>query len=386
MMFLFVFSTWQIIWSREARFYELLSFLYLLNIYFLWKYFVINNNKYFYYFIITILIWLIFHPFFIWIVIVSLFLMIYKSYKSKIKIHTKKIFILLIILTIFLIIDLISRYITNGWTNITQPISQINWNLEFDFFNYIKFYLKNIYSQLWIIYFLIRKKYIEFLLFWLIFIINLIAISYWYMAHTRYMFHLYWIITFIWSLWIILFISFIIKEFKLKKLLIIIIIWLIIISIIKTYKLTIIPQRFYYIDFTSPKPNFKLAYEYLNNNYKDIKIVSWFPQLCFWYNLKNFKNCEYAINLNLIWDKKLIPILEKRKKDYYTNIEYIKSLNQLDNNKNYFFILDDLSIKNIINKELLNDIINNCTMIYKDIWNYETSSFIWIWSCNNKNK
>ena len=56
MMFIFTFSTWQIIWSREARFYEILSFIYLLDIYFLWKYFVKNNDSYFLYFLILSLI------------------------------------------------------------------------------------------------------------------------------------------------------------------------------------------------------------------------------------------------------------------------------------------------------------------------------------------
>jgi len=46
------------------------------------------------------------------------------------------------------------------------------------------------------------------------------------------------------------------------------------ISIIQTFHFTVLPQRFYYIDATSPKPNFKNTYEYLKKTYPDIKIIS----------------------------------------------------------------------------------------------------------------
>lgn len=233
---------------------------------------------------------------------------------------------------------------------------------------------------------MIKRKYIEFILFWIIFLVNIIVLSYGYMAHTRYMFHMYSIITFVWSLWMILFANYIFQKLNWKKIIIIILLALSIFSIIKTFNLTIIPQRFYYIDFTSPKPNFKMAYDFLRENNKEEKVVSWFPHLCYWYNIKEFKKCEYAININLTWNKKINDSLLKREKENYSNIRYIRNLEELESNKNYFFVLDDLSIKNMVNKQLFNDIINNCTMIYKDIWNYETSSFIWIWSCNIKKK
>lgn len=392
LFFIFVLSTWQIIWTREARFYELLSLLYLLNIYFLWQYFVKNNKNIFKYFIIILILSLLFHPFFLSILIISIFLFLYKIIKNKNKNDYKKLIYIFISLNIYLIIDLIIRYITVWQTNITQTVTQINYNLDLNFLTYINFYLRSIYSELWIIfiayiimiiYFLLKKKYIEFIIFWISFIINIVAISYWYMAHSRYMFHLYSIITFIWGLWIILFINFINKKFK-NKLITIITIFITFFTITQTYKLTIIPQRFYYIDFTSPKPNFKMAYNFLEKNYFDEKIISWFPHICYWYNIRNFQKCEYAININLTWNKNNESYLEKRQRENYTNINFINDIKDLEKNKNYLFVLDDLSIKNMINKKLFDEINNNCALIYKDVWDYESSNFIWIWRCNIK--
>ena len=111
MMFLFVFSTWQIIWTREARFYELLSFLYLLNVYFLWRYFVKNDKNIFVYFVVVLFLSIIFHPFFLSILIISIILFLYKSIKNKT--GYKKLFYLFLGLNIYLIIDLVTRYITS---------------------------------------------------------------------------------------------------------------------------------------------------------------------------------------------------------------------------------------------------------------------------------
>jgi len=390
MMILFVFSTWQIIWAREARFYELLWFIYFISIYFLWKYFVKNDNSYYLYFFISSIIWIFFHPFCFWLIVIWFILFIYKTYKTKNLKNIRKIVILWIIINLYLIIDLSIRYISNWNSNISNPLSWVNYLWDYNFINYLFFYIKSIYSQLWIIFiaylwmlifFLSKKKYIEFIIFWLTFIINIVTISIWYMWHTRYMFHLYSLITFIWSLWIILFIHFIIKKFTLKKLWVYILIFIILFWIIKTYKLSIIPQRFYYIDYTSPKPNFKMAYNYLNENIKDAKIISGFPHLCYWYNIKNIEKCEYSIKINLIWNKKVTETLNKQEKEYYSNIKSINNYTELDKNTHYF-VLDDLTIKNAINKDIINDVINNCTMIYKDVWNYESSNFLWIWRCN----
>ena len=303
-----------------------------------------------------------------------------------------KIILLWIIIFIYFLIDLFIKYISIWNFEMKELIPNINKLWNYNFFNYSIFYIKSIYSELWIIFisylftqiYLVQKKKIyEFIIFWILVFINIVSISYWNFAHTRYMFHIYFIITLIWWYGIIILFSYI-NEFLNIKNKIIIILWLMFLlslTIIKTYHLTIIPQRFYYIDYTSPKPNFKMAYNYIEENYSEYKIVSGFPHICYWYNLDKKSKCEKAINVNLIWDQNLNNNLEKKQKENYINLEYINSLKEIKNIQNYLFVMDDLTIKNAVNKKLINDIINNCIIIYKDVWDYEVSNFLWIWSC-----
>lgn len=198
------------------------------------------------------------------------------------------------------------------------------------------------------------------------------------------MFHIYSIITLVWGYSLFIAFDYLIYNysFKFKKVLILILFIIVWFWIYKTYNITLIPQRYYYIDYTSPKPNFKMAYDYLEKNHSEAKIVSWFPHICYWYNLKNTEKCKYSIRINLIWNKNIDKKLKKEQNESYTNVAFIDNLKDITNLKNYYFIIDDLTFKNALNKALINDIIKKCSMIYKDVWNYETSSFIWIWRCN----
>lgn len=112
----------------------------------------------------------------------------------------------------------------------------------------------------------------------------------------------------------------------------------------------------------------------------DEKIVSWFPHMCFWYNLKNTKKCEFALSINLIWNSIFDEKILQKKSENYTNTKYLDDLSKIDWKK-YYFVLDDLTIKNAINKTLINTILDKCYIVYKDVWNYDSSSFIWIWKC-----
>ncbi len=395
-MFVFIFSTWQIIWTREARFYELLSFLYLINIYFLWKYTLTNNFRYYLLFFIFALTWILFHPFCFWLILIWLIVLFYNIYKEKNYNKFSLILWFFIIWLIYLLIDIWFKYISSWDIYLSESIPKVNNINNYNYINYLLLYIKNLYNELWIIfitysiwviYMLYRKKIYEFLIFWLLVAINILIISYWYMAHTRYMFHLYSIITLIWWYNMFIFWEYLISKYnyRFKKIISVWIILLFTIWIYFTYNLTIVPQRFYYIDYTSPKPNFKMAYNYLNQNYKDSNIISWFPQLCYWYNINNTQKCKYAINVNLIWNKNLINELKELKYENYTNLEFINNLENIKNIENYYFLLDDLTIKNAINKNLIEDIIDKCDLFYKDIWNYESNNLLWIWHCNKKN-
>ncbi|MDP2090183.1 MAG: glycosyltransferase family 39 protein [Candidatus Gracilibacteria bacterium] len=392
MMFLFTFSTWQIIWSREARFYELLSFIYLSNTYLLWKYSLNNDFKYYLWFLVLTLIGVIFHPFCFGFFIVGLILFIYKIIKEREKNKYISLFGLIIVLLIYGIIDLGFKYISIKNLNITNSIPLLNSLGDFNYITYLYFYIESIYNQLGIIfisyiigigYYIYKGKVVEFIIFGLLIIINILFISYGYMAHTRYMFHLYSIITLIGGYSIINIIGYLLDDYigKFKKSLIIITIIVSIVGIYKSYNLTILAQRFYYIDYTSPKPNFKMAYSYLEKNHPKSFIVSGFPHLCYWYNLKNVDICKYGIKINLTGSKNLDKNIIDAKYENYTNISYLNDIKEIDNIEKYYFVLDDLTIKNSLNKQFINNIINNCQLIYKDIGNNEPSNFLGIWHC-----
>lgn len=394
LIFIFIFSTWQIIWTREARFYELLSFIYLLDIFLLWKYIEKKEFLYLFWFLVIWLFGIIFHVFCFWLIIIWTLVFLYITLIDKQKKSYLNLLWIIVILLIYIIIKYWINYLSTWWWTLTNVIPIVNSLKEFNFINNLWLYINNLYNELWIIvisylfwisYLIYNKDIKKFIIFWLLVIFNILVLSYWHMAHTRYMYHIYSIIILFW--WYSLFnlFEYLIWKYKSKYYYILFIFSIILfIWFYYTYKITLIPQRYYYIDYTSPKPNFKRAYNYLKTNFPNWKIISWFPHLCYWYNLDNISKCKYWININLLGNEKSNKKLLKKERDYYTNIELLNSFSDIDK-KDYYFVLDDLTIKNAINKELINDIINNCFMFYKDIWNYESHNFIWIWKCD-KNK
>lgn len=390
-MILFTFSTWQIVWSREARFYELLSFIYLSNIFLLWKYLLTNKLKYYILFLLWLLIWIIFHPFCYWLIIISILILSYKYYLDRNKEIYKLLSWVLIVIWLYLIYSFTIKYFTLWVLDVSKTIPVVNYSKDYHFWRLLSFYLDSIYYQLWIIFifyifwvlkFLYKKQFVEFILFWLVVFINIVIISAWFMAHTRYMFHIYWIITLIW--WYTLFDFYIyliwLYKYKFKKSVSWLMFVVVLISLFETYMLTISPQSIYDIDFTSPKPNFKWAYEYLNKLDNKWLIVSWFPQMCYWYNLDNKEKCKYGLRVDLVWTKSAKESVISRENDNYTNIELINDLNDIQKN-NYYFVLDDLTITSAINKELVKDITENCDKIYEDKWDDNDYNYIWVWKC-----
>gem|GEM_PF-7117158 len=78
------------------------------------------------------------------------------------------------------------------------------------------------------------------------------------MFHSRYMLHLYPIIIMVGTYFFYIIInSFFYEKNNIKKLLYIFLSMFLLFKIFTTYNFTIIPKKNYYIDSTSPQPNFK---------------------------------------------------------------------------------------------------------------------------------
>lgn len=389
LMFLFLFSTWQIIWSREARFYEMLGTLYLLVTFLLYQYMTTKHHKYFLLFSIFLLIGIIFHHFFFAFLIIIFFMFCYDFFQKK---EWKIWWGIFLVLAWYILWQLMIQKII--WeTRIISLLPTINSVQEYHFVTFFQYYLWVFFEQLWVVfvayflgifYFLFVKKYKELLLFWGLFLLNIVIISFGYFAHSRYMFHLFSLITLLWGYFIFIFLTFIWEKYIYigKKTFFYIILLFIWISFFLTYKITFFPQRFYYIDSTSPKPNFKNAYEFLKENYSEYGIISWFPHMCYWYNRENREKCQFALRVNLIgnsiFDEKII----QRPTENYSNLPYIENISS-NNLGKYVFVLDDLTLKNAINKAFIERILSECPMIYRDIGNYNSSNFIWIWKCQD---
>jgi len=371
---LFYFSNWEIIWARQARFYSLLAFLFILITYLLFEVFILKNKKYFRYLMIFLPLWLIFHPFLwsLWVVFLIYFW--YQLFEDK-KIDKREIIWLFVWAFIFLIFKFIFFYFSNKiwiWVHPVDIGNLSNW--------YIKYYNIHLIENLWIVYILffiwmiillykIPKIGLFFLLIWFI---NFYVITHkWIMFHTRYVFHLYSII-FIVS-WYLIF-SLIKSIFKKNKY-IYGWLWIIILFLLFfTYKFNFLPKKEYFIDFTSPQPNFKWAYKSIENY--SWNIISWFSHMCLWYQktLKWEFNCKYWLRVDLTWypgnKEKLLKIM----KDRYTWMKYYT----WDSYTWFVFVLDDLSLRRNLNKNLIWKVLKNCKLIYKSWKRYD---FIWVWKC-----
>ena len=403
---IFSFLTWEIIWARQARFYSLLQLIFTINLYLnisIVKQYLDNtkNNKkikknnisflknnYLNFFIIISYIWILFHPFLysnLVIFWVSIFYVILnkislstegfsplkyfkqKSVKQKAKAlfwYIWKKYFTLIILLIILIIEII-KYINNLW-NIWIWISK---TLPEEFINnYINNYNNHLFLELGILYFLfivslfifaIKRKFVELIFLWFSFFFIFYIISQkWFLFHTRYILILYPLII-VWASYSIFYFYNLVKNNILKYIYLIIVFILILI----TAKFTFLPEKEYNIDYTSPQPNFKEAYNIIPNK---SKIISWFPMMCEWYFWNKWE-CIYHLPVDYVWSPKSIKNTLDRWKDNYTKLPYLLNLNQLKKWKKYYFVLDDLSLKRTINKKLIKNIFNNWKIIF-DNW------------------
>ncbi len=376
---LFYFSNWEIIWSRQARFYSLLVFLFLLCLYLLFKVFILNDEKYFKYLVILLSIWIVFHPFMWSLLLIFLIYLWYEVYKNK-KLPKEYVNWLIIWLIIFLIQKWIIFYFAwnvNLWLN-PHDI----WSLEKYYVNY---YNKHLFFQLWIIYILFfiwiiyllykdTKLWFFVLLAWFV---NVYTITHkWILFHTRYVFHLYTLILFVFTLVFYWLIEKIFEHKDIIKYLYMFFVLFILVEIIFTYKFNFFPKKEYFIDWTSPQPNFKWAYSFVNWNLTWSKIISWFPHMCLWYQkILNWKfNCKYWLKVNLTGHLKSEEKLKQLKNDRYTWIRYFTW-----NTYTWFvFVLDDLSLRMNLDKDLVWKVLKNCKLVYR---NWKRYNFIWVWDC-----
>ncbi len=402
--FLSFFSTWQIIWSRQARFYELLSLLLLLWIYLLYKFETSKKIIYFVLFSLTAWIWSIYHPFLFslfavgWIYIAYYFvieLLSKKDFKTTLFKNIKYAIVLLGWYLLYYLVDLWFKYIETWWVQAHSWIPG-TYDLPQHFIeSYINFYTQILVSELgilylafilWFFYLVYIKKYAYLIIFAWIFLINFYVITQkWVMVHSRYMYHLFSIITIFWGYLLFLFLAYFYDKWIstkniFYKLLLRGVWWATLFMIIFSFNMNFLPKTTYYMDHTSPQPDFESAYEFVNENYPEKRIISWMPHICVWYNLDNQDKCQYALRVNITWRQSSEERILDKQEHNYTATPYIDDLSKINNQ---IFVLENLSLTMSINKDIIDYVINNCDKIFEDFWNWQRYNYIWAWKCSN---
>lgn len=399
--FLFSFSNWEIIWARQARFYTLLALLFLVGIYFLWKYFFQEKKNFFYLYWIVTFLGIVFHPFLWSLALVWIICFVFqfvsnqlsdKKLIDNIKNFVPQILTLVIVVAAYLIYSFVIWFFGQWWW---VPNPNDLWELAT---YYIKFYNTHFLLELWVVYLLFFwllaywafKWDIKNILFWWsVFFVNFYVItSQWIIMHSRYMFHLFPVIILLWwytasyliCTWIDNIKYLLSKNNWFKSLGYGLALFFLLYLLITSFSFSLFPKKTYYIDFTSPQPNFKGAYNYLNKLWADYEVVSWFPHLCYWYNISNPWVCKYWLRVNLTWHPDNVQTLRESHKWNYTWIPYLEDFDSLDLSKTYF-VLDNLTMKSAINRELIEYILSSCQLKYEDKGDWQKYNLITLWKC-----
>lgn len=250
--------------------------------------------------------------------------------------------------------------------------------------SYITFYSTYLLSQTGWLYiffilslflFALKRDYIKILIFSVGFLSAFYIISQkWVLLHTRYIFFLFPLI-YIWWIYTYLYFASLIKNIYLKTSYLLVIWFILFVS----WNISLLPQAYYEMDFTSPQVDFKSAY---NTIPQWSNVVSWFPMMCEWY-FWNKWTCMYSLAVDYVGRSTDTTLIYEKWKDNYTNIPYLKNISYLDENTDYYIVLDALSYNRIMNQELKNKILeswenyyNNGTW-YKNIKVIKYNSILW---------
>jgi 4-amino-4-deoxy-L-arabinose transferase-like glycosyltransferase len=364
---LMIFLSIAIAWSRQARMYAMLQFFFLLSLLFFYRWIKYKDKKNLIYCTISsvcasltqplgVLLFLIY-----FLYLSTIFILDLKNVKKNIKFTKEFIFNnKKVILSILLLLALLFLWYYNSIINILL-------NTGMNYFSQYIFYYKSefLIFFLWGLtgFFFINNKKINVLL-----IIALIVPFYFISFHQmlfHYRYHFMSLpLIFILSSYSFFFLYDRFKYLPIKIIFTGIFSYLMIIS----GMFTLIPQKDYNLEYMTPQPDFKSAYNYIKGNYNEDSIViasySTFAKI---YDV----NVDYALEITL----SRIPgstIKACRECDYdlYSKMPLILDAKQLNTliktNKQGFIIVDTMSSLRILDKEVKKIIQNQTILFQKD--------------------
>jgi hypothetical protein len=403
--FLSFFSSWQIIRAREARFYALLSLLTLLSVYLLYRFDTARKPLYFAWFALLTGLGSIFHPFLFWLFVVG---GLYIGYMMLEQYINKK--------TIRSVIARTGRYMLRlGWwlllyigvkalfgyiadrelVSIMQAIPSGDSLPAYSSEKYMTYYTQVLIDQLWILYLTFiagliyrgyTQKYGLLVAVGWFFMLSMYIIPQWMLVHSRYVYHLMGIITLFGGYIAFLFLSSIVHRGQQTtnnyyRYWLYFLVSFMVYGIIQGYNMSLTPQTRYNIDSTSPKPNFKAAYAYIAQELPWRPIVAGFPHLCIRYTIHDPSTCAYGLRVNLTARKSSEENLRRSAYHNYTATPYINDTEQIDG---HLFVLDDLSLRMSIQKDIIDHILATCSKVFEDQRHSARYNYIGVRECRQK--
>ena len=369
-------SYMDIAWARQARFYSLLQFIFLLQIYL--SLLVYYGNRYWYLILawlcITLYVWVQFHPFlYSWAIIASmiLWLKILKNY-NKIW-HTQHIWLKKIWIPLCSVWCIGLHYLSQtvmGSTSLSS-ISESRTKDEALISLYTERYIWFLLTELWVIFFIyiwgllylaLRQEFMKLILFFFTLFIPLTIFSHQgFLYHDRYIYFIFWGVI-IWA---------IVTLFELYKCITLGYLKITFVSIATvliylSFHTQLSPKAMYDLGHTSPQVDFKSAYGFLPD---DAKVITPFPTLCRWYYGERW-NCDYSVAVDIVGSQRSHTQILARWEERYTKLPYLSDLQELQAGESYYIVLDALGSFWWIEQDFRDTLLAQSERIYQDWQGY----------------
>lgn len=376
--FLTSLSYWQISWSRQARMYIQLQFFFLLSIYLFLSLLEKFSYKKLIFLILSTGATILSHFFGYFLLPIYFLILLLKlltEKKEKIKLYfkdKKKIIIFsgLLFVSIIIMVDLLVVF--------SQQVNKNGYFLGKNYQMFLFTYVPIIFSLAiigMIIILMERKKILVSLTLIISYLLPYLVIAFSAKTlHYRYLFFLTPLI-FIFAVYTLFFIS---TKFKMQKSLFIGLLIIIIGgSVFISHRFMVfVPQTNYYLEYFTPQPNFKKAYEVIKQiGFDESKIIiSPYTQMDKVYLGKS--DYWLAIDLNGgSLERDLLP-----EREFYNNAITISDVENLrkviDENKGYI-VVDDMALSIRLERDII-DLIGEQQLIYTDQERY--GSRIWVFA------
>ena len=343
--FLVTFSILEIAWSREARMYQQLQFFYILSLYSFNEFTQRRSNRYLVLTILSTICTILSHSFGFSLILIYLIYPLLTNIKSIRKCLSKEFLLnrqILILAFCAVALLALGEILSGIFSNV--------WGVRINYFTEYSGYLKQTFPI--ILYLAIigaiiflRKDYRPSLLlilamiipfYFICFHIKLLGFRYLYLMLPLF---------FIFFSYAITYLSTSIPKGKIRPIVSSILILIILFLTVYSPGFNFTPQSIYYLEPRAPQPNFKQAYNYINENMSDGDIIidTW-PAVGKFY-LKRAP--DYWLAFDIAGLRGEYSVEEDKSREFYTNTLIIKDLDMLESiiveNQSGWLVIDGLA-------------------------------------------